>query len=272
MKEEEIEALYNQARAWVIEAGTHVRDNLHIPLTIDTKSNPNDLVTQVDQEVEYFFVSKIKKKYPQHYLLSEEGYGDQEVDEKGIIWVVDPIDGTKNFVHQKKCFAISVGIYIAGVGEMGFIYDVMNRQIYSAKRNAGAFKNNRRLPALPSHKSLENTMLCMNHHWLMKNRLVDESYIAQLVRRVRGTRAYGSAALSFTALAEGSIDAYMTMRLEPWDMGAGRILINEVGGKLTNIVGDDIAPFEKNSVLLCHPAIHQEMLSHYLIPARQKKI
>lgn len=272
MKEEEIATLYNQARAWVIEAGTLVRDNLHIPLTIDTKSNANDLVTQVDQEVEYFFVSKIKKHYPHHFLLSEEGYGDQEVDEKGIIWVVDPIDGTKNFVHQKKCFAISVGIYIDGIGEVGFIYDVMNYQIYSAKRNGGAFKNNKRLPALSFHKSLENAMICMNHHWLMKNRLVDESYIVQLVRRVRGTRAYGSAALAFTALAEGSIDAYMTMRLEPWDMAAGRILIHEVGGKLTNIVGEDIAPFGKSSVLLCHPAIHQEVLNHYLIPARQKKI
>src|SRR5699024_12692876 len=113
---------------------------------------------------------------------------------------------------------------------------------------------------------------CKNHYWLRKTRLVEETHIEQLIRKARGTRAYGSATLAFTAVTEGSIDASMTMSLEPWDMAAGRILINEVGGKLTNIVGNDIAPFEKDSVLLCHPAIHQELLNHYLIPARQKKI
>lgn len=272
MDELQIATLYHQARAWVLEAGALVRDNIHIPLTVNTKSDRKDLVTQVDQEVEYFFVDKIKTHFPDHFLLSEEGYGDRELNEEGVVWIIDPIDGTKNFVHQKKCFAISVGIFIAGVGEIGFIYDVMNNQLYSAKKHEGAFKNNRKLPMLSYQKSLENSLLCMNHHWLMKNRLVDETYIEQLIRKARGTRAYGSAALAFTAVAEGSIDAYMTMSLEPWDMAAGRILINEVGGKLTNIVGNEIAPFEKNSVLLCHPAIHNELLSHYLIPARQKKI
>src|SRR5699024_12805938 len=111
-----------------------------------------------------------------------------------------------------------------GVGEIGFIYDVMSYQMYSAKRNGGAFKNNKSLPALSSHKSLETAMLCMNHHWLMKNRLVDESYIAQLVRRVRVTRAYGSAALAFTAIEVGSIDAYINMSIEPWVMSAERHL------------------------------------------------
>ncbi|HLR53465.1 MAG TPA: inositol monophosphatase family protein [Pseudogracilibacillus sp.] len=272
MDEAQIATLYQQARAWVLEAGALVRDNIHIPLTVDTKSDRKDLVTQVDQEVEYFFVDKIKTHFPSHFLLSEEGYGDRNLDETGVVWVVDPIDGTKNFVHQKKCFAISVGIFVGGIGEIGFIYDVMNYQLYSAKKNEGAFKNNRRLPKLSYQKSLENSLLCMNHHWLMKNRLVDEAYIEQLIRKARGTRAYGSATLAFTAVTEGSIDAYMTMSLEPWDMAAGRILINEVGGKLTNIVGNDITPFEKDSVLLCHPAIHQELLNHYLIPARQKKI
>src|SRR5699024_2716654 len=104
------EILFNQTRAWVLEAGALIREKMHRPLTIDTKSNPNDLVTQLDQEVEFFFAEKIKQQFPNHFILSEEGYGDQNIDRDGTVWVIDPIDGTMNFVHQKKNFAISIGI------------------------------------------------------------------------------------------------------------------------------------------------------------------
>src|SRR5690606_29065843 len=156
------------------------------------------------------------------------------------VWVLDPIDGTMNFVHQKQNFAISLAVYDEGVGEIGFIYDVMNDNLYSALKDGGAYKNNKKLPPLNPHKRLNEAVISINHRWLIENRYVDEKVMQQLVRNVRGTRTYGSAAIEFGYVAEGAIDAYITMRLEPWDIAAGRIIVAEVGGLTTNIVGERV--------------------------------
>src|SRR5699024_3458010 len=151
--------LFNQAKEWILEAGTLIREKMHRPLTVDTKSNPNDLVTQLDQEVEFFLARKIKTKFPDHFLLSEEGYGDLQIQKNGTVWIIDPIDGTMNFVHQKKNFAISIGIYHQGIGEIGLNYDVMNDQLYSAMNGKCTFKNNKRLAVVTTSKPLSDSIV-----------------------------------------------------------------------------------------------------------------
>src|SRR5690625_4992012 len=103
------EILFNRIRAWILEAGALIRDKINDPRIISTKSNPKDLVTEMDRKIELFFATKIKQFYPNHLLLSEEGYGDKEINNRDTIWIIDPIDGTMNFVHQKQNFAISIG-------------------------------------------------------------------------------------------------------------------------------------------------------------------
>ena len=263
------EALFNQIRFWILEAGTIIREKIDHPLKINFKSNPKDLVTEMDKEVEFFFASKIKEYYPDHLLLSEEGFGDQLSTIDGTVWVLDPIDGTMNFVHQKQNFAISLAVYDEGVGEIGFIYDVMNDNLYSALKDGGAYKNNKKLPPLNPHKRLNEAVISINHRWLIENRYVDEKVMQQLVRNVRGTRTYGSAAIEFGYVAEGAIDAYITMRLEPWDIAAGRIIVAEVGGLTTNIVGERVNMLGRNSIIACNPNIHQEILNKYLLKAKK---
>src|SRR5690625_3944855 len=109
-------SIFNQAKEWVEEAGEFIRERIHNPMVVDTKAHANDLVTEMDKNIEKFFVEKIKDKYPDHLLMGEEGYGDEVTSLEGTIWIIDPIDGTTNFVHQKKNFAISVGIYHDGIG------------------------------------------------------------------------------------------------------------------------------------------------------------
>src|SRR5699024_8231038 len=104
--------------------------------------------TKMDKNIEKFFVKNIKQEFPNHLLFSEEGYGDEISSLDGIVWIIDPIDGTMNFVHQKRNFAISIGIYQDGIGQIGFIYDVMADDLYSAKRGMGAYKNDRKLEML----------------------------------------------------------------------------------------------------------------------------
>lgn len=263
------EALFNHVRAWMLDAGELIKERIDDPLEIGTKSAINDLVTEVDQDVEAFFAQKIKAYYKDHLLLSEEGYGDNLKDTKGTVWIIDPIDGTMNFVNQKRNFAISIGIYHEGIGEIGFVYDVMANNLYSAMRDNGAYKNNKKLPMLPQNIKLEESVICLNHYWLCENRHVNEKVMQSLVKDVRGTRTYGSAALEFAHVAEGIIGAYLTMRLEPWDIAAGKIIVKEVGGVTTNIDGEEVGMLESTSIVTGSPNIHEEIVTKYLQKAKK---
>ncbi|GAA0613398.1 inositol-1-monophosphatase [Virgibacillus siamensis] len=261
--------LYDQAKKWIMEAGAIIKDQIGAPLEITTKSNPNDLVTTMDKNTEYFFVNRIKREFPNHLIISEEGYGDDLKDLEGTVWIIDPIDGTMNFVHQKRNFAISVGIYHDGIGEIGFIYDVMDDTLYSAKRGGGAYKNDFRLPTLPADRKITESIIGMNHYWLCENRLVDETVMQHFIRTIRGTRLYGSAALELAYVAEGIIDGYITMSLAPWDIAAGLIILDEAGGISTNAWGADINLLSTNSIVACNPSIQSQIIDDHLQKGRK---
>src|SRR5690625_1822422 len=136
-------------------------------------------------------------------------------------------------------------------------------------RGNGAFKNARKLSPLDSGKKLHESILCLNHYWISENRLVDEKIMHQLIKDVRGTRTYGSAALEFAYVAEGAADAYITMSLEPWDIAAGKIIVEEVGGITTNIAGEEIGMLDRTSILTCNPSIQSLLLKNYLLKAKK---
>ncbi len=271
MDQIEREILFNRIRAWVLDAGAIIRDKINDPWTVSTKSNPKDLVTEMDRAVEFFFAKKIKTFYQDHLLLGEEGYGDSDINKMDTVWIIDPIDGTMNFVHQKQNFAISLGVYHQGVGEIGIIYDVMNNNLYSALRGNGAYKNNKKLAPLKETKlTLNESIICFSHRWLMENDYVDEKVMQRLVHDVRGVRSYGSASLDIARVAEGVLDAYITMSLEPWDIAAGKVIVEEVGGIITDIEGKEIGVLERSSVVTAHPDIHEKIVQKYLIGAIKK--
>lgn len=253
--------IYDQAVKWVLEAGTIIRDEMNAPLNIETKSNPNDLVTVLDKRIEAFFVQNIKEKYSNHFIIGEEGYGDSVTSLDGTIWIIDPIDGTMNFVHQRRNFAISVGVYQDGIGEIGIIYDVMSDVLYHAKKGEGAYKNNQQLPQLTSDVKLTNAIIGMNHFWLCENRLIDEKTMQNFVKKVRGTRTYGSAALEFAYTAEGIENGYLSIGLAPWDVAAGIVIVSEVGGVTSDIDGNEVNMLEKTSILTCNPILKDEIIT-----------
>ena len=262
--------LYNDAKKWILEAGANIREKINDPLIIDTKSDANDLVTTMDKETEKYFAEKIRTNHPGHLLLSEEGFGNDVKSLDGaVVWIIDPIDGTMNLVQQKRNFAISIGIYHDGVGEIGLIYNVMEDVLYSAIKGEGAFKNDVKLPHLKEHVNFNQAMIGLNHFWLCENYLVDEKVMQQLVRTVRGTRTYGAASLEFAYVAEGIMDGYLTMRLSPWDIAAGIIIVNEVGGITSNAFGEELNMVENNSILVCHTSIQETIVQDYILKGRK---
>ncbi|WP_335870459.1 inositol monophosphatase family protein [Bacillus sp. 2205SS5-2] len=251
------------AKRWIEEAGKIIKLSFIQQLKIETKSNANDLVTNMDKDTEQFFIEKINEHFPDHRILGEEGFGNQIEDTKGVIWIIDPIDGTMNFVHQQRNFAISIGIYEDGVGMVGYIYDVVHNELYHAQKGKGAYMNEEKLPNLPSVE-LNEAVIAFNALWLTTNKHMEPSRLAPLVRDVRATRSYGSAALEMAYVAAGRLDAYLTMRLAPWDFAAGKILIEEVGGKVTNLSGEPLAVVEKSSLIVGKANLHHEILHNYL--------
>lgn len=264
MIDNNFESIHEQAKKWVYEAGEHIRNSINKPMLIETKSNANDLVTEIDKSTEEFLVNKIRRNYPSHHIIGEEGFGDQEASLTGTVWIIDPIDGTMNFVHQKRNFAISVGIFHDGVGMIGFIYDVISDVLYEARRGAGAYKNGSPLEKFTGDRKLHESILGINGFWATENRRVDHESIQKLIKAVRGTRSYGSAALEFAYLAEGVMDGYISMKLAPWDIAAGLVIIEEVGGITSKADGSPISLNENNSIVSSHPSIHSEITKDYI--------
>ena len=249
------------AKQWIREAGECLMASLEQSLIVETKSNASDLVTNMDRETEQFFIEKIKETFPDHYILGEEGYGDEIASSLGIVWLIDPIDGTMNFVHQKRNFAISIGIYENGIGKIGLVYDPVHQELYHAVKGEGAFCNGIKIPVLE-----ESTVTCgiiaLNATWLTDNPMLNMEKMMQLVKQARGTRSYGCAALEMVYVATGRLDAYVTPRLSPWDFGGGMIIVEEVGGKVTTFAGTPLPIVEKSSVLVAKPGVYEELLPY----------
>lgn len=251
------------AKQWTIEAGERIRSSFHKTLNIETKSNRNDLVTDIDKDIEQFFIQKIRGTFPTHKILGEEGLGDNLSDLDGIVWIIDPIDGTMNFIHQQRNFAISLGVYENGIGKIGIIFDVAHDEMYHAIKGKGAYMNGQIIPSL-EETAVQDAILAVNATWVMENHRIDHNLMIPLVKAVRGTRSYGTAALEMVFVATGRVDAYISMRLSPWDVAAGSIIVEELGGIATNLRGEKLNYLTNDSLLVAKPGLHQAILSGYL--------
>ncbi|WP_245805852.1 inositol monophosphatase family protein [Bacillus alkalicellulosilyticus] len=258
MRAEIKDEIYKHAISWVKEAGTLLKKSLTKELKVEWKSNPDDLVTEMDRAIEAFLVSKISSQYPTHSILGEEGTNEGLQSEENTIWIIDPIDGTTNFVHQQFNFAISVAVFSKGKGEIGLIYDVMSDELFHVNRGQGAFLNEDKLNSLEKVE-IEKAIISLNARWLFETNAYREQ-LTDIAVAVRGVRAYGSAALELAYVAAGRVDGYISMYLAPWDFAAGLVLLDEVGGIYTNINGEPLPLLNKNSIFAGKPGFHQEML------------
>jgi myo-inositol-1(or 4)-monophosphatase len=217
----------------------------------------------MDKEIEQFFISKIREVYPEHKIMGEEGFGDTLSSLEGIVWMIDPIDGTMNFIHQQRNFAISLGVYENGNGKIGLVYDVVHDELYHALSGKGAYLNEKQLPAL-KEATVKESIIALNATWVMENKRIDHRLLIPLAKEARGTRSYGTAALELVFLATGRIDAYISLRLSPWDVAGGAVIVEELGGIVTNLRGDKLNFISQDSLLVAKPGLHETILKEYL--------
>ena len=211
----------------------------------------NDFVTMVDRGAEREIIQIVHKAYPQHAILGEEG---GKVGDNDVVWIVDPLDGTTNFLHGLPHYAVSIGIQVKGRLEHGVIYAPCTQDLYVASRGSGATLNNRRI-RVSGAKDMDMALIGTG----VPIRAVNlDAYIPMLrnvVANTAGVRRAGSAALDLAYVAAGRLDAFWELNLKPWDIAAGMVLVREAGGLLSEIYGQP-DPLTTGHILAATPKLH----------------
>ena len=219
---------------------------------------PANFVTAADRRVEAMLHEELCKARPGYGFLGEEG-GRQEGTDKTNTWIVDPLDGTTNFLHGIPQFAISIGLEREGTIVAGLVYNPANDDLFTAERGKGAFLNDRRLRVASRRRLDDAVIACGLPHYGRGDLEVGRKELAAVQEQVAGLRRFGSAALDLAWIAAGRLDGYWERNLSPWDMAAGLLLVREAGGFVTDLDGGD-AVFGTGHIVAGNEAIHSALL------------
>jgi len=239
------EQLRSTAQALVVEAAAFVRrrrtevfgaEAAESAGLVQTKSSPTDPVTVVDTETERVIRDQLTDLRPGDAVLGEEGGGDISGGEPGAVtWVVDPIDGTVNFMYDVPAYAVSVAAQVGGVSVAGAVADVVGDRIYSAAAGLGAQVSDRHGTAVlrcTDVTELSVALLGTGFGYSPKRRAAQAALLAKLLPKVRDVRRIGSAALDLCMVAAGRLDVYYEHGIKPWDYAAGSLIAAEAGAQL----------------------------------------
>ena len=219
----------------IYQAGERIRRAMKQELAIEEKSGFRDLVTNVDRETEDFFRQAIQAKYPAHRIMGEERTEGRFPSLDGFVWIIDPIDGTMNFIRQGDNFGILVSLFQDGEGLLGYIYDVMRDKLCFAVKGQGAYLNGLRLPQAED-KGIDDSLLNIGDPIARSN----SPQTRALLSRSLGFRAIGSAALAELSVFEGKTCAYVNFGVNPWDISASFVIGRELGYVYMDIFGREI--------------------------------
>jgi len=214
---------------------------------VETKSSATDLVTETDRAVEELLISGLKQKFPGHKFIGEESaaIGKRDAFTDAPTWIIDPIDGTTNFVHRVPFIAICVGLAINKELRAGIVFNPITNELYTARAGRGAYKNGFPIKA-SSVTALDQALICssLGMHNLVHfgDAWLDvalENKRKAALAGIHGSRAFGSAAINMVYTAQGSIDAYVEYGLHSWDMAAAAVIVKEAGGVLIDPSGTE---------------------------------
>jgi myo-inositol-1(or 4)-monophosphatase len=202
-----------------------------------TSKGRNDYVSEIDRASEREIIEIIHKHYPEHAILAEESGRSGESD---TVWIIDPLDGTTNFLHGFPVFAVSIAAQQRGRLEIGVVYDPMRQEVFTAARGAGAHLENRRI-RVSKQRTLAGALLATGFPYREDERHAD-SYFAmfrRLTELTSGIRRPGAAALDLAYVASGRVDGFWEMGLKSWDTAAGTLLVREAGGRVGTLDGSE---------------------------------
>lgn len=246
----------------VLEAGTFLKDRkaaAHV-----TVKGAADYVTEVDKEVQSFIQRALGEKYPEIQFLGEEK-NNEDIDLVGRVWVLDPVDGTTNLIHDYRRSCISLALLEGGQSVMGVIYQPYTEELFWAEKGKGAFLNGERIH-VGRAECMEEALFSVGTSPYEKERFGEENFrrIYRIFMDAQDIRRSGSAAMDLAEVAAGRIDGFFEPRLSIWDYAAGKLLVTEAGGKVTDFDGKEISCAMKSSLVCGTPKIHELLLKKYI--------
>ncbi|EIJ42465.1 inositol monophosphatase/fructose-1,6-bisphosphatase family protein [Beggiatoa alba B18LD] len=226
--------------------------------TVDRKGK-GDFVSNIDKQAEAIIIETLQRAYPEHTILAEESGLQTNPKNSDYEWIIDPLDGTSNFLHGSPHFAVSIALRYQGRIEQGVVYDPLRQEIFTASRGAGAFLNDRRI-RVSSLANLDDALVGTGFPF--KYPLYIDSYMATfraLFPMVSDVRRAGSAALDLAYVACGRLDGFWEIGLQEWDIAAGVLLVEEAGGLLSDFSGG-FNYFKTGNIVAGSPKIFKGIL------------
>jgi myo-inositol-1(or 4)-monophosphatase len=237
------------------EAGHVLVDRMMDPREVQIKG-PRDIVTDADLAAEKIIVETIRSRFPDHALLTEEG--GENAGTAPYTWVVDPLDGTTNYSRRIPAFCVSIGIVHRGQLEAGVVYDPLGERLFAAERGRGATLNGAPL-RVSRFDRVDHTVIGLDWAHSQENRREMAARVGRVAPACGTLRGIGVAALALCYVAAGWLDAYFHIGLKPWDLAAGLLLIEEAGGRVTDIEGCPWQPWGQR-LLVSNGRVHQALL------------
>jgi myo-inositol-1(or 4)-monophosphatase len=252
-----MQALLNTAIQAARRAGDNTMRYVKRLDELDVRSKSrNDFVSQVDEIAEKLIIESIHERYPGHGILGEET-GKQGGDE--YVWIIDPLDGTMNFLHGFPMFAVSIGIQIKGRMQVGVVYDPNRQELFTAIQGVGAQLDGRRL-RINQKRVLDGALIGTGFPYRENERWM-EQYLNQfraVMNVAADVRRPGSAALDLCYLASGRMDGFWEFGLQPWDIAAGSLILREAGGLISSMT-DDGDYMETGNIIAGAPKVHADL-------------
>ena len=258
MKTRDMNMLQKTAVKAARKAGIFIIESLgKISVRDISAKKASDFVTSVDRESVAIILSTIKERFHDHLFLAEESSRDDETH--GYRWIIDPLDGTTNYIHGYPAFSLSIALQHHGQTILGVIYDPLKDELFSAQEGKGAFLNGHRIKV---SKILHMNQGLIATGFPFRNREYTELYLKlfrKIFNRVSDMRRAGSAALDLAYVACGRCDGFFELGLMPWDIAAGAVLVREAGGKITDFRGGNDY-LSTGNIVAGVPDLHKELL------------
>ncbi|KAL3108053.1 hypothetical protein niasHT_018215 [Heterodera trifolii] len=264
----QIELYFNVALSLVKKAGNLAKNAYAQPLgVVKTKSSPTDFVTETDQAVEKLLISGLSERFPDHKFIGEENVAAGNTYEltDAPTWIIDPIDGTTNFVHRIPFIGICVGLAINKSLCAGIVFNPITDELYTAIEGKGALKNGFPI-SVSSAKALDQSVICQTfgqHNIKEKGeKWLDNAFgnlRSAVLSGTHGHRSFGSAAINMMFLAQGSLDAYVEYGIHSWDMAAAVVIVKEAGGTVTDPTGAEFDLMSRKVLCASTPQLAQQI-------------
>ncbi len=252
---------FEELKKIVKEAGVIVKNGYAKTVDVDKKS-ATELVTKYDKEVEELLIGQIAPLYKEYEIVGEESFKGGKLPEKVIF--IDPIDGTTNFVHKFPHLGISVGIWSSGEAEEAIVYNPILEEFFYAQKGQGAFCNEQKLQ-VTSEESLQNSIIATGFPYV-KHEMGAEYWwvinsMQKLLPKIRDIRRLGAAAFDLCYLAQGKLNGFYEVNLQPWDVAAGILIVQEAGGSVSNLRGGKYS-LENNIIVASNGKIQSQLLEN----------